>query len=89
LNRLQFGAWVCLGTIQYLEEKQTILRGLDEEIINTCPLEEVERETIEVEEISELIVESIEQIKIVIETESGMRKESSSSAHESFEFIIM
>ena len=59
---------ICrLTTIQHLlEEKQAILKA---EIINTCPLKEVEQERIELEEISELIVESIEQIKSMVEAE--------------------
>ena len=70
-----------------MEEKQAILRGLDEEIIDKCPLDEEKRETIEAEEISESIVESIEQIKNVIEREGDVRKEWSSSARESFESL--
>ena len=73
-----------LTTIQrLLEEKRVVLKGLDEEIIDTCPLNEVEQETIEAEEISELIVECIEQIKAVIETKSEVTKELTDQTRES------
>ena len=52
-----------LKTIQgLLEGKQAILKELDEEIIELCPLEEVEQETVDSEEISEAIIECTEQI---------------------------
>ena len=79
LRKLEPSGIHHLTTIQHLlEKKQAVLKGLDEEIIDTCPLSEVEQETIESEEISELIVECVEQIKSVIETRSEVRKESTS-----------
>jgi len=39
---------------------------LDEEITDMCPIEEVEKETIEAEELSETIVECTDQISSVI-----------------------
>ena len=54
-------------TIQgLLEGKQAILKQLDEEFIELYLLEEVEQETVDLEEISEAIIECIEQIKSVI-----------------------
>ena len=56
-----------LKTIQgLLEEKRAVLGALDVEIIESCPLEDVEQETVDSEEISESIVECIEQIKSVV-----------------------
>ena len=56
-----------LRTIQgMLREKQTVLKTLDEEITDTCPMEEVEKETIEAEELSGTIVECIDHISSVI-----------------------
>ena len=50
-----------LKTIQgLLEEKRAILKALDEEIIEARELTEVEQETVESEEVSELIVECID-----------------------------
>ena len=55
-----------LKTIQgLLEEKRAVLGALDAEIIESCPLEDVEQETVD-SEISESIVECIEQIKSVV-----------------------
>ena len=52
-----------LRTIQgVLREKQAGLKTLDDEITDTCPIDEVERETIEAEELSGTIVECIDHI---------------------------
>ena len=65
--------WLCsLKTIQgLLEKKKTILQALDEEIIKSCPLTEVEQEMVESEDISELIIECIDWIKSVITDKTG------------------
>jgi len=55
-----------------LEEKLTVLKMLEEEIADTCPLEEVEQETLDSDEVSCLIIECLSQIKsvIAVKTES-------------------
>ena len=45
-----------------LEEKQGVLKALDNEIVATCPTEEIEWEVKEVEEVYEKIVESLAAI---------------------------
>jgi len=57
-----------------LEEKLTVLKMLDKEIADTCPLEEVEQETLDSDEVSCLIIECLSQIKkhIVVKTESTL-----------------
>ena len=46
-----------------LEEKLTVLKIFDKEIVDTCPLEEVEQETRDSDEVSCLIIECLSQIK--------------------------
>ena len=57
-----------------LEKKQGILKALDNEIVVTCPTEEIEREVQEAEEVYEKIVESLAAIDYVKE-ESTARGE--------------
>ena len=70
-----------LRTIQgVLREKQAGLKTLDDKITDTCPINEVERETIEAEELSGTIVECIDHISSVIsEKTEGSRLISSAS----------
>ena len=64
----------CLRTIQgVLREKQVGLKTLDDEITDTCPIDEVERETIEAEELSGTIVECIDHISSVISEKTERR----------------
>lgn len=73
-----------LKTVQgLLEGKQAILKELDEEIIESCPLADVEQETVDSEEISEAIVECIEQIKSVIREKTQVDSRATLAARES------
>ena len=73
-----------LKTIQgLLEEKRVILKALDEEIIEACELTQVEQETVESEEVSELIVECIDRIKSVITEKPGVTRETTLTTRES------
>ena len=50
-----------------LEEKQGVLKALDDEIVATCPTDDIEREVGEAEEVYEKIVEflaAIERVKL-------------------------
>ena len=78
----------CLKTIQgLLEEKRAILRALDEEIIESCELTDVEQETVDSEEVSELIVECIDRIKGIITERTEVIQETTLTAHES-EYVL-
>ena len=70
-----------LRTIQgILREKQAGLKTLDEEITDTCPIDEVENETMEAEELSGTIVECIDYISsVVLEKTEGSRLTSSAT----------
>ena len=70
-----------LRTIQgILREKQAGLKTLDEEITDTCLINEVENETMEAEELSGTIVECIDHISsVVLEKTEGSRLTSSAS----------
>lgn len=57
-----------------LEEKQGVLKALDNEIFATCPTEEIEREVQEAEKVYEKIVESLAAIDHV-KVESTARGE--------------
>ena len=77
-----------LKTIQcLLEEKRAILRALDEEIIESCELTDVEQETVDSEEVSELIVECIDQIKSVITERTEVIQETTLTARQS-EYVL-
>ena len=51
-----------------LEEKKDVLKALDNEIVATCPTEEIERDVQEAEEVYEKIVESLAAIDHVKES---------------------
>ena len=70
-----------LRTIQgILREKQAGMKMLDEEITDTCPIDEVENEMMEAEELSGTIVECIDHISsVVLEKIEGSRLTSSAS----------
>ena len=54
----------CLNTLfKLLEEKQGVLKALDDEIVATCPTDDIEREVGEAEEVYEKIVESLAAIE--------------------------
>ena len=55
-----------------LEEKQGVLKALDNEVVTTCPTEDIEREVQEAEEVYEKIVESLAAIEHV-KAESTVR----------------
>ena len=75
-DTIESSSFRCLKTIQgLLEEKRAILKALDEEIVEACELTEVEQETVESEEVSELIVECIDRIKSVITEKTGVTRE--------------
>ena len=57
-----------------LEEKQGVLKALDDEIAATCPTDDIEREVEEAEEVYEKIVESLATIECV-KLESTVRVE--------------
>jgi len=72
-----------LSTIQgVLREKQVGLKTLDDEITDTCPIDEVERETIEAEELSRTIVECIDHISSVISEKTERNRLISSASRE-------
>ena len=66
-----------------LEERHTLLKEMDKEIIELCPLEEVERETVESEEISGAMVDCIEQIKSVLQEKTRVDAHATLTARES------
>ena len=69
-----------LSTIQgVLREKQAGLKALDDEITNTCPIDEVEREA---EELSGTIVECIDHISSVISEKTERNRLISSASRE-------
>ena len=73
-----------LKTIQgLLEEKKAILKALDEQIIESCKLTEVEQETVESEEVSELIVECMDRIKSMVIEQTEVIKETTLTVLES------
>ena len=51
-----------------LEEKKDVLKALDNEIVATCPTEEIERDVQEAEEVYEKIVESLAAIDHIKES---------------------
>ena len=72
-----------LRTIQgVLREKQAGLKTLDDEITDTCPIDEVDRETIEAEELSGTIVECIDHISSFISEKTERSRLISSASRE-------
>ena len=54
--------WRLNTLSKLLEEKQGVLKALDNEIVATCPTEEIEQEVQEVKEVHKKIVESLAAI---------------------------
>ena len=65
-----------------LREKQAGLKTLDDEITETCPIDEVERETMEAEELSGTIAECIDHISSVISEKTERSRLISSASRE-------
>ena len=62
-----------------LEEKKGVLKALDNEIVATCPTEEIERDVQEAEEMYQKIVESLAAIDHVKVESTARRKDVSPS----------
>ena len=72
-----------LRTIQgILREKQAGMKMLDEEITDTCPIDEVENEMMEAEKLSGTIVECIDHISSVVLEKTKGSQLTSSASHE-------
>ena len=72
-----------LKTIQgMLREKQTVLKMLDEEIIDMCPMEEVEKETIEAKDLSGTVMECVNHISSVISEKTEKSRLTSPASRE-------
>ena len=65
-----------------MREKQAGLKTLDDEITDTCPIDKVDRETTEAEELSGTIVECIDHISSVILEKTKRSRLISSASHE-------
>ena len=67
--------WHLNTLSKVLEEKQGVLKALDNEIVATCPTEEIEWEVQEAEEVYEKIVESLAAIDYVKVESTARRKD--------------
>ena len=68
---IESDSWRRLNTLyKLLEEKRSVLKTLYDEIVATCPTDEIEREIQEAEEVYEKIVESL----AIIDSKKSLRR---------------